>query len=410
MRENMNNFETNTFEKSIMHMGEMASGAKLTVPVYSFDIEPTGQNACLKSKVPNVYIQANMHGAEVQGNAVIFQLLELLKNCNIQSNITLVPYANPVACNHKNGEYTLGRFDPITGVNWNRMYHFDETVIAPFAEQNIDATDDEIQANFQQLLLAQIEQKLDHNIWGLTTGQRIAYQLQRMAHQADLVLDLHTGPISSKHLYCPEYAKASASYFDIPHTLLIPNDFGGAMDESTFCPWWSLQEAYKKLGRNFVMGEGIFAKESFTVELGSQEQIDLAVAHKDALSILSYLQYKGVITQEDDKSTASQITSQNKQPHGYFPQKMTRYACYLDDYKALYSPMGGMVDYLAEFGKPLPAGEPLARILRMDNYGDGDPLHNVYLDRDVIPILHFASASVNQGTELYKVFCNYFEL
>ena len=205
---------------------------------------------------------------------------------------------------------------------------------------------------------------------------------------------MHTGPISSKHLYCPEYAKASASYFDIPHTLLIPNDFGGAMDESTFCPWWDLQEAFKSLGRNFVMGEGIFAKESFTVELGSQEQIDLAVAHQDALSILSYLQYKGVVAQS----------------HGYQPQKMTRYACYLQDYKALYSPMGGMVDYLAEFGKPLPAGEPLARILRMDNYGDGDPLHNVCLDREVLPILHFASASVNQGTELYKVFCNYFEL
>ena len=48
---------------------------------------------------------------------------------------------------------------------------------------------------------------------------------------------------------------------------------------------------------------------------------------------------------------------------------MARYACYLKDYKALYSPMGGMVDYLAEFGKPLKAGEPLVRILRMDNYG-----------------------------------------
>ncbi|MCI2283108.1 M14 family metallopeptidase [Colwellia sp. MSW7] len=401
----MNTFKANTFKKSIIHMGEMASGAKLTVPVYSFEVEPTDQGASFENKVPNVYIQANMHGAEVQGNAVIFQLLELLKNCDIQSNITLVPYANPVACNHKNGEYTLGRFDPITGVNWNRMYHFDEMVIAPFAERNIDASDAEIQAKFQELLLAQIEQKLDHNIWGLTTGQRIAYQLQRMAHQADLVLDLHTGPIASKHLYCPEYAKASASYFDIPHTLLIPNDFGGAMDESTFCPWWSLQEAYQKLGRNFVMGKGIFAKESFTVELGSQEQIDLAVAHQDALSILSYLQYKGVIAQKNDNSTPLQ----NGQSNGYFPQEMTRYACYLDDYKALYSPMGGMVDYLAEFGKPLP-GEPLARILRMDNYGDGDPLHNVCLDRTVIPILHFASASVNQGTELYKVFCNYFEL
>ena len=406
MRETMNTFKTNTFKantfkKDIMHVGEMASGAKLTVPVYSFESKQVCSQSGIENKTPNVYIQANMHGAEVQGNAVIFQLLELLKNCDIQSNITLVPNANPVACNHKNGEYTLGRFDPITGVNWNRMYHFDEAVIAPFAKQNIDASEEEISAIFQQLLLDQIEQKVEHKIWGLTTGQRIAYQLQRMAHQADLVLDLHTGPISSKHLYCPEYAKASASYFDIPHTILIPNDFDGAMDESTFCPWWSLQQAYKDLGRNFVMGEGAFAKESFTVELGSQEQIDLAVAHEDALGILSYLQYKGVIGTNNEQETQQQ---------GYQPQEMTRYACYLKNYKALYSPMGGMIDYLAEFGKPLAAGEPLARILRMDNYGDGNPLHNIFLDRQVIPILHFASASVHQGTELYKVFTDYFEI
>jgi len=375
----------NKFAKEVMSVGEMASGAKLTVPVYAFK--------CEKSTAPNVYIQANMHGAEVQGNAVIFQLLELFQHCELQANITLVPYANPVACNHKNGEYTLGRFDPITGVNWNRMYHFDPSVIEPFVLQYIDASEDEIKVKFQQLLLTEIEQKLEHNIWGITTGQRIAYQLQRLAHQADIVLDLHTGPISSKHLYCPEYAKASAKYFDIEHTILIQNDFDGAMDEATFCPWWSLQKAYQALGRNFTMGQGAFKKESFTVELGSQEQIDLDVAKQDALSILSYLAYQGVVD--------------NKQ---YQPQKMVRYACYLKDYKALYSPMGGMVDYLAEFGKPLAAGEPLARILRMDNYGDSKALHYVSLEQKVIPILHFASASVNQGTELYKVFCNYFEL
>jgi predicted deacylase len=388
----------NIFKKELMHVGEMASGVKLTVPVYSYKPE--------KSTAPNVYIQANMHGAEVQGNAVIFQLLELLKYCNIQANVTLVPYANPIACNHKNGEYTLGRFDPITGVNWNRMYHFDETIISPFVDQNMEASEAEIHTNFEQLLLDKIEDKLEHNSWGLTTGQRIAYQLQRMAHQADLVLDLHTGPISSKHLYCPEYTKASANYFDIPHTIFIPNDFDGAMDEATFCPWWSLQQAFETQGRYFIMGEGAFAKESFTVELGSQEQIDLVVAHQDAMSILSYLQHKGVITGNHESVLL---------PQDFLPQVMTRYACYLKDYKALYSPMGGMVDYLAEFGKPLAAGEPLARILRMDNYCseqslDSGPLHNICLDSEVLPILHFASASVNQGTELYKVFINYFEL
>ena len=389
---------TNIFKKELMHMGEMASGVKLTVPVYSYKPK--------ESTAPNVYIQANMHGAEVQGNAVIFQLLELLKYCDIQANITLVPYANPIGCNHKNGEYTLGRFDPITGVNWNRMYHFDEGIISPFVEQHIDASEDEIRSDFEQLLLDQIENKLDHNIWGLTTGQRIAYQLQRMAHQADLVLDLHTGPISSKHLYCAEYAKASANYFDIPHTIFIPNDFDGAMDEATFCPWWSLQQAFEDKGRNFTMGEGAFAKESFTVELGSQEQIDLAVAEEDAMSILSYLQHKGVISGNNKPEVL---------PTNFLPQEMTRYACYLKDYKALYSPMGGMVDYLAEFGKPLAAGEPLALILRMDNYSsestdNGESLHNICLESEVLPILHFASASVNQGTELYKVFINYFEI
>ncbi|KGJ91276.1 succinylglutamate desuccinylase/aspartoacylase family protein [Colwellia psychrerythraea] len=375
----------NKFIKEIMPVGEMASGAKLTVPVYTFKTE--------HSSGPNVYIQANMHGAEVQGNAVIFQLLELLQHCDLKGDITLVPYANPVACNHKNGEYTLGRFDPITGVNWNRMYHFDQSVIEPFAQQYLDASEDEIKNKFQEFLVTAIEKKLEHNTWGITTGQRIAYQLQRLAHQADIVLDLHTGPISSKHLYCPEYVKESAKYFDIEHTIFIGNDFDGAMDEATFCPWWSLQQAYQALGRNFIMGQGAFKRESFTVELGSQEQIDLDVAKQDALGILSYLQYQGVIS--------------NKK---YQPQKMTRYACYLKDYKALYSPMGGMVDYLAEFGKPLAAGEPLARILRMDNYGDGEALHNVSLEQEVIPILHFASASVNQGTELYKVFSNYFKL
>ncbi len=371
------------FFKDVLHMGELASGAKLTVPVYHLK----GRNSH-EPNSPKVYIQANMHGAEVQGNAVIFQLLELLKELDFQGEITLVPYANPVACNHKNGEYTLGRFDPITGVNWNRMYHFDDGFIPEFVQQYSDSHKLEIETAFKQKLQQIMIDKLEHNQYGLTTGQRIAYQLQKMAHQADIVLDLHTGPISSKHLYCPEYAQQSASYFNIEHTILIPNVFDGAMDEATFCPWWTLQNEFAKQGRNIH-----FNKESFTVELGSQEQIDLAVAKQDATSILTYLAAKQVLINSN-----------------FVPENMTRYACYLKDYKAFYSPMGGMVDYLAEFGKPLAAGEPLVKILRMDNYGDGDAIHYLSLDHDVLPILHFASASVNQGTELYKVFTNFFKL
>lgn len=360
-------------------VGEIANGLPLTIPVYRIKGDGSG---------PHVFIQANMHGAEVQGNAVIYQLLEQLKYLDLRADFTLVPYANPIGCNQKSGEFTLGRFDPITGTNWNRMYYDTTHLVDEFAAQHIHSSHDVVIKEFRQTLVNSLDDKLSGPAYQLTTGQRIAYNLQRLAHHADIVLDLHTGPISSKHLYCPTYAKNSASYFNIEHVLLIDNGFAGALDEASFCPWWDLSHAFAKQGREFNV-----AIEAFTVELGSQEKIDLAAAKEDALSILSYLTYKE--------------TFNNAQ---YRPVTMTRYACHLDDYIAYYAPMGGMVEYLAPLGSHIKAGDPIANILRMERYLSETPLHTLTYDHDAIAILHFASASVNQGTELYKFFTNYTEL
>lgn len=362
-----------------IQVGEIANGLPLTIPVYRLKGNGTG---------PEVYIQANMHGAEVQGNAVIYQLLEKLKHETLASNITLVPYANPIGCNQKSGEFTLGRFDPITGTNWNRMYHDHSHLVEDFVREFIDADLETIKNAFKQRLTSETAAILDGPSYAVNTGKRIALNLQKLAHQADIVLDLHTGPISTKHLYCPDYAKDSARYFDIPHTLLIPNEFDGAMDEANFCPWWQLSDAFKVKGRDIP----IFV-EAFTVELGSQEKIDLAEAALDANSILSYLTYKEALLDSHFK-----------------PLPITRYACYLKDYLAFYAPMGGMIEYTAELGSHIKAGDTIANILRMERYVSEQPLQPITLDRDAITILHFASASVNQGTELYKFFTNYFEL
>ncbi|MBQ4813421.1 succinylglutamate desuccinylase/aspartoacylase family protein [Pseudoalteromonas luteoviolacea] len=369
----------NQITQQTIQVGELANGQALTIPVFTVGDTQAG---------PNVYIQANMHGAEVQGNAVIYALLEKLKSARLAGSITLVPYANPIGCNQKSGEFTLGRFDPITGENWNRLYHDHSHLIAEFATRFKDEPEEIIRAEFKQLLIEQTERLLTGPLHQLKTGKRIALHLQHLAHQADLVLDLHTGPVSAKHLYCPEYAKDSAKHFDIPHTLLIPNEFDGAMDEACFCPWWQLSEAFAAQGREFST-----LVEAFTVELGSQEHIDLKEADNDANSILSYLTHKEVILES-----------------GYRPQPITRYACYLKDYVAVYAPMGGMIDYQASLGAHVKAGDSLATVLRMDKYCDGEALQPITFAQDGIAILHFASASVNQGTELYKLFTNYFEL
>ncbi|MFP3367056.1 succinylglutamate desuccinylase/aspartoacylase family protein, partial [Pseudoalteromonas sp. SIMBA_148] len=79
-----------------------------------------------------------------------------------------------------------------------------------------DAT---LKSNFKPALIAEVDSKLNGPAYLLNTGKRIALNLQTLAHQADIVLDLHTGPISSKPLYCPTSATDSARYFNLEPVL-----------------------------------------------------------------------------------------------------------------------------------------------------------------------------------------------
>ncbi|MCL1126972.1 succinylglutamate desuccinylase/aspartoacylase family protein [Shewanella surugensis] len=366
------------YRQTRLQVGELATGQALNVPIFDFD----GRD----KTAPNVFIQANVHGAEVQGNAVIFQLMSLLETYDILGDIRILPLANPLGINQKSGEFTLGRFDPITGMNWNREYQAPVIELAQWFERHQALDDAALIKAYRQELVNICLQGLD-NEWGLSTGKRLALNLQALAHEADIVLDLHTGPKSCKHLYCPEYDIKAARYFSIPYTLVIPNEFGGAMDESIFCPWWQLSDFLKCQGRNLDVPIS-----AFTLELGSQEHIDLAEALNDAKGILAYLSHRGVIKEK--------LT----------PQVMPRYACYLKHYKKYHAPLSGLVEYKAPLGKVLPEGQVLANILRLDLYGTEQVLTPLTLNQTCVPILHFASASVHQGTELYKVMTQVFEL
>ncbi len=366
---------------SQVELGELATGQALTAPLFSFK----GSD----SAAPSVYIQANVHGAEVQGNAVIYQLMTLLESYTILGDIRCLPLANPLGINQKSGEFTLGRFDPITGVNWNREYYEHADIISnipQWFELNQGLSDAELVVAFRELLTRSCQQRIA-NTWGISTGHRLAVSLQSMAHDADIVLDLHTGPKSAKHLYCPEYDVEAAGFFSIPFSLIIPNEFGGAMDEAAFYPWWQLQQYCATQQRHFDVPVA-----AFTLELASQERIDMADAKEDALGILAYLSHRGVIEEK------------------VLPAEMPRWGCYLKDYKKFHAPKAGLVEYCAEVGKPLAAGEPLVTLLRLDQYGSEQALTSVSLPCDCVPILHFASASVHQGTELYKVMTNVFEI
>jgi predicted deacylase len=366
--------------KTHIVVAQNASGRNMNVPIYRMKGSRPG---------PTVYIQSSIHGAEVQGNVVIYQLIQRLKKMDVCGEIILVPNCNPIGTNIKAGEYTLGRFDPVNGTNWNRGYFFDEEAVKRFArtvtpEESIDG----VKKRFRSHLLNAINKKLAEP-WGLGLAQQLNLKLQQIAVNADYVLDLHNGPVSTRHVYIPEFAKESAALFNIPHCIFIPNVFAGALDEATFCPWWTLQQQVEaNLGRRIS-----FDVEAFTLEMGSQEVISFSEGDIDATSIISYLNAKGGLHSCD-------VT----------PDNMLRIGVYLRDYKTLFTDWGGMVEYLAKPGHPIKQGDAMAQILNIDDLDNENGSRTLNAPCDLIPILHFPSASVLRGTQLYKVFTNYITL
>ena len=71
---------------------------------------------------PRLYLQSGVHGAELQGHLVIQELIKQLPDLLHKGSVTCIPCANPIGLNHKIGEFTAGRYHPVSRENWNRNY------------------------------------------------------------------------------------------------------------------------------------------------------------------------------------------------------------------------------------------------------------------------------------------------
>ncbi len=278
----------------------LPNGDSFSIPIYELNSDSPG---------PTVSIVANVHGAEIQGNAAIFQLfLYFSKNPLLKGKLKIIPMANPQGMNAKIGTMTLGRFSPVSGDNYNRDYidiiklpkEKGGFCLKEFCEKNSDKSWDEIKALFKETCLNSLENY--YNSLRPFGGPRnlINYHIQKETIQSDIVLDLHTGPVACRYLYTPEYAFKSAQNFHFPCYLVIPHEFAGALDEASFIPWIKLHEMLKSLDVDSPLDF-----ESFTLELGTEEQVDFEEAQKDCLAILNYLSKKEMVSLSYKRSPSS---------------------------------------------------------------------------------------------------------
>ncbi|WP_371416867.1 succinylglutamate desuccinylase/aspartoacylase family protein [Dolichospermum sp. UHCC 0259] len=130
---------------STIPLFQLASGEFLSLQVYKFVGAKSGKK---------VYIQSNLHGAEIVGNAVIYQIIDFfmtLNNTQLIGEIWLVPVCNPLAVNQRTHNFSTGRFNIYDSQNWNRIfwdYEKQHDDIEEFARSQIGLDIDTIKYNF----------------------------------------------------------------------------------------------------------------------------------------------------------------------------------------------------------------------------------------------------------------------
>ncbi|HJL80473.1 MAG: hypothetical protein CMD96_01050 [Gammaproteobacteria bacterium] len=363
-------------------VSQMPNGDTLSIKV--IDIKGDNQG-------PSCYIQASMHGAEHQGNALIYHILDYAESHDIQGSLRIIPQANPLAINTKTGNYTQGRFNPNTGHNWNRLYSNytdNHPSLRTFAKNNINASDESIKNSYKKLLLELLEKEKElKSSYGKNQNKHHNLILQSLAANFDIVLDLHTAGKAARYLYAAEYLSSRCEELNFVHNIIIKNIFNGAMDEAAFMPWVNLKTEFKKLDKDYEI-----PFESYTLELGSEEMISLEEGKKDSHKVLEYLYKKGIIRES-----------------GFQEPLKKQYKCQTEDFKSYYAPNGGLYEYYAKPGEFIKKGESLAISLQLSNYGSKrQVIEEVKAKKDCIIINHCTSSSVIEGSEIYQVMENYY--
>lgn len=154
---------------------------------------PTGSEHAIVAHVfegsqkgPKIYLQANLHGSEVFGAVLLMLLIEKLKKeKELKGSIVIVPVANPMGVNNTVYNSIAGRWNSISGKNWNRMFPSD-----------IEWKDHKEEKEYFN------EQLAKQNI---SVEEKLAATLRLLSTGADCVVDIHTtGSDNCPHLFTRE--------------------------------------------------------------------------------------------------------------------------------------------------------------------------------------------------------------
>lgn len=364
----------------------MASGDVLSLQVYKFIGAQPGKK---------VYIQSNLHGAEISGNAVIHQLIEFLLSINdgdLFGEIWLVPVCNPMGTNERAQHFSPGRYCSYEAKDWNRIfwdYEKEADDLAAFAKSQLLLEIEVVRHNYLTIIkqkFAQLLEKINSSS-SVPFTQKFRYKLQSLSLDADYLIDLHSSTNQGlNYLYYFHNREQSSKYFLLDFGILLDEYDGDAFDEAFIKPWLALEHHFQSLGREIK-----FDVDAWTLELGTGMQINLDSVTRGVEGIKNYLIQKCVLS----NSLFSESTRLNSQMMFIKRANIIKY----------FAPLGGMIQDRVNLGKFVKAGDIIYKILSFNKQGELPQIINVHAQAEGLVYDISINQAVNEGEFVMGVGC-----
>jgi len=317
---------------------ELNNGQNLELISHTFDSGLPG---------PNIYLQANLHGPEIFGTYLLGKIVDgfkknISKVKNFKGTLVIVPCANPMGSQNVAYNTMLGRWNPVSGVNWNRIF---ETKSFSNKQEKL---------NFYKQQLASDN---------LSIELKLASQLMILSSKADYIIDIHTtGKESLNHIFSKgeyiKYFKSLKPEVVIETTNTIPE---GSFENASVWPLMNGQDT---------------PPITCTWEASSHSIIDY-------LQIQERVEYLWNWLNE---------TWQGKVVEGYKPENIiSDTLC-----ENLISPIGGYFTWKKELGNIIKKGEDFVTFYQPNN----DKFIDIKAEFNFILIAKYGIGAIAQGEQI----------
>ncbi len=357
---------------STIDLLKLASGDVLSLQVYRFKGDRSGKKA---------YIQANLHGAEIVGNAVIQQLIEYLTALDadqLEGEICLVPVCNPLGVNQRSHFFSTGRFNSYDGKNWNRIfwdYEQEAVGLTEFAQSQLNKPVAEIRRNYLETIKQAWTAELDciNSPRSVPLSRQYRYQLQSLCLDANYVIDIHSSSNQAiDYTFGFRERIESIKYLLLDYGVLMDQYDGDAFDEAFLKPWLALEQELANLGQKVQ-----FDLEAWTLELGGGMIMNPDSVARGLRGIKNYLAYKQMLPGVIHTTKTTLVSKQN-----------------INSY---YAPTGGMIQSRLPLATRVKSGEQIYQLLSFNKQGTTPEIINVHAETSGIVFDISTNQCVNQG-------------